>query len=142
MSVGRGVGVKSVRVMGRKKQGRPPCPPPPLPTGILCSPQFHSHEETIVIYDHGKIGDCGQSSIMFNFTPLRSAPCLKKPEMENLDHASRSQNRTILRCNKHADQQVDPVAVYCLQTNGKPRNKMRIHLGCSMTHGRAKHFPH
>ena len=48
----------------------------------------------------------------------------------------------ILRCNKHAGQQADSVSVHCLQTNEKPRDKIRIHLGCSTTHGRAKLVPH
>ena len=39
MPVGRADGVKSVGVRG-------PFPPPPLPTGILYSPQFRSHQET------------------------------------------------------------------------------------------------
>ena len=37
------------------------CPPPPLPRGILYSPQFHLHQET-KIRSHGKIQDCGQST--------------------------------------------------------------------------------
>ena len=37
MPVGRGDGVKSVGVRG---------PPPPLPTGILYSPQFRIRQET------------------------------------------------------------------------------------------------
>ena len=43
MTVGRGSGVKIV-------EGglffRSPCPPPPLPTGILYSPQLHWHQES------------------------------------------------------------------------------------------------
>ena len=48
---------------------RPPCPPPAphLPTSILYSPQFRSHQETNMAarrtqQSHGKIGDCEQSS--------------------------------------------------------------------------------
>ena len=50
---------------------RLPCPPPPLPTGILYSPQFRSHLETKMaavglndrhLRSNGKIGDCEQSS--------------------------------------------------------------------------------
>ena len=48
----------------------------------------------------------------------------------------------ILRWNKHAGQQADPVSVHCPQTNEKPRDKMRIHLGCSMTDGRPKLVPY
>ena len=55
---------------------------------------------------------------------------LKKPEKENLE------------VEKHAGQQADPVSVHCLQTNEKPRDRMRIHLGCSTTHGHAKLVPH
>ena len=35
----------------------------------------------------------------------------------------------ILRWNKHAGQQADPVSVHRLQTDEKPRDKMHIHLG-------------
>jgi len=45
MPVGRGGGVNSVGVKGRRPPC-PPCPPPPLPKGILYSPQFRSHQET------------------------------------------------------------------------------------------------
>ena len=55
---------------------------------------------------------------------------------------SRGQKGKILRWNKHAGHQADPVSVHCLQTTEKPRDKMRIHLGCSTTHGRAKLVPH
>ena len=48
----------------------------------------------------------------------------------------------ILRWNKHAGQQADPVSVHCPQTNEKSRDKMRIRLGCSTTHGRPKLVPH
>ena len=34
--------------------------------------------------------------------------------------------------------QASVLSVHCLQTNEKPKEKMRIHLGCSATHGRAK----
>ena len=37
---------------------RPPYPPPPLPMGILYSPQFRSHRHP---RSHGKIADCEQS---------------------------------------------------------------------------------
>ena len=45
---------------------RLPCPPPALPTGILYSPQFRSHQETKMAARRtqrsiGKIGDCEQS---------------------------------------------------------------------------------
>ena len=43
---------------------------------------------------------------------------------------------------KHAAQQADPVSVHCPQTYQKLRDKMRIHLGSSTTHGRAKLVPH
>ena len=58
------------------------------------------------------------------------------------NRASRSQTGKILRWNKHAGRQADPVSVHCLQTTEKSRDKMRIHLGCSTTHGRAKLVPH
>ena len=45
MPVGRGDGVKSVG-RGAGKISRLPCPPPPLPMGILYSPQFRSRQET------------------------------------------------------------------------------------------------
>ena len=67
MPVGRGDGVKSVGVRGRKKYiFCLPCPPPPLPTGVLYSPQFRSLQETKMAArrtqrSHGKIGDCEQS---------------------------------------------------------------------------------
>ena len=43
--------------------------PSPLPTDILYSPQFRSHQETKGLNDrhlrsHGKIGDCEQSTIV------------------------------------------------------------------------------
>ena len=77
----------------------------------------------------------GRIGFMLNFTPLRSRDTF-------YNHASRSQKGKILRWNKHAGQQADPVSVHCLQTNEKPRDKMRSHLGCSTTHGRAKFVPH
>ena len=73
--------------------------------------------------------------IMLNITPLRSPDIF-------YNRASRSQKGKILRWNKHAGQQADPVSVHCLQTTEKPRDKMRIHLGCSTTHGRVKLVPH
>ena len=45
------------------------------------------------------------------------------------NHASKSQKGKILRWNKHAGQQADPVSVHRLQTDEKPRDKMHIHLG-------------
>ena len=57
------------------------------------------------------------------------------------NRASRSQKGKILRWNKHAGQQADPVSVHRLQTNEKLRDKMHIHLDCSTTHGRAKLVP-
>ena len=72
---------------------------------------------------------------MLNITPLRSPDIF-------YNHASRSQKGKILRWNKHAGQQADPVSVHCLQTNETPRDKMRIRFGCSTTHGRAKLVPH
>ena len=61
------------------------------------------------------------------------------------NRASRSQKGKILRWNKHAGHQADPVRLWvftaCKQLE-KPRDKMRIHLGCSTTHGRAKLIPH
>ena len=39
----------SSKVVGARDTGaifRPPCTPPALPTGILYSPQFRSHQET------------------------------------------------------------------------------------------------
>ena len=72
---------------------------------------------------------------MLNFTPLRSPDIF-------YNHASRSQKGKTLRWNKQAGQQADPVSVHCLQTNKKLRDKMRIHLGCGTTHGRAKLVPH
>ena len=48
----------------------------------------------------------------------------------------------ILRWNKHVGQLADAVSVHCPQTNEKPRDKMRIRLGCSTTHGRPKLVPH
>ena len=58
------------------------------------------------------------------------------------NHAARSQKGKILRWNKHACRQADPVSVHCLQTNEKPKDKMCIRLGYSTTHGRAKLVPH
>ena len=69
--------------------------------------------------------------IMLNITPLR-------PPDIFYNRASRSQTGKILRWNKHAGRQADPVSVHCLQTTEKSRDKMRIHLG----HGRAKLVPH
>ena len=77
----------------------------------------------------------GRIGIMLNFTPLRSPDNFYK-------HTSRSQKGKILRWNKHAGQQADPVSVHCVQINEKLRDKMRIHLGCSTSHGRAKLVPH
>ena len=77
----------------------------------------------------------GRIGIMLNITPLRSPDIF-------YNHASRSQKGKILRWNKHAGHQADPVSVHCLQTTEKPRDKMRIHLGCSTTHGPAKLVPH
>ena len=77
----------------------------------------------------------GRIGIMLNITPLRSPDIF-------YNHASRSQKGKILRWNKHAGHQTDPVSVHCLQTTEKPRDKMRIHLGCSTTHGPAKLVPH
>ena len=77
----------------------------------------------------------GRIGIMLNFTPLRSPDIF-------YNYASRSQKGKILRWNRHAGQQADPVSVHCLQTNEKPKDKMRIHLGCSTTHGRAKLVPY
>ena len=68
MSVGSGGGVNRVGVKERKKYFlRPPYPPPPPTTGILCSPQFRSHQETKMAArqtqrSHGKLGDCEQSN--------------------------------------------------------------------------------
>ena len=76
----------------------------------------------------------GRISIMLNFTPLRSPDIF-------YNHAWRSQKGKILRWNKHASHQADPVSAHCLQTNEKPRDEMRIHLCCSTTHGRAKLVP-
>ena len=47
---------------------RLPCPPPPLPMGILYSPQFCMRQDTKMaahwtLRSHGKIGDCEQSMI-------------------------------------------------------------------------------
>ena len=65
------------------------------------------------------------------------------------NHALRSQKGVILRWNKHAGQQAGLVSQpdsvlrgHCLQTNEKPWDKMRIHLGCSTTHGRANLVTH
>ena len=59
-------------VNGRKKCFfRSPCPPPPLLTGTLYSPQFRSHQDTKMaarpindqyLRSHRKMGDCEQSS--------------------------------------------------------------------------------
>ena len=73
--------------------------------------------------------------IMLNITPLWSPDIF-------YNCASRSQTGKILRWNKHAGRQADPVSVHCLQTTEKSRDKMRIHLGCSTTHARAKLVPH
>ena len=43
LPMGRGGGINSVGWRGGKNF-RPPCPPPPLPTGILYSPQFRLHQ--------------------------------------------------------------------------------------------------
>ena len=43
--VGRDNGVKTVGWGGWSIFFRPLCPPPPLPTGVLYSPQFRSHQE-------------------------------------------------------------------------------------------------
>ena len=60
MPIGMGGGVKRC----------PPCSPPPLPRGILYSPQFHSHQDTkmavcqtqrLTSTISWKIGDCEQS---------------------------------------------------------------------------------
>ena len=77
----------------------------------------------------------GRIGIMLNFAPLRSPDIF-------YNYASRSQKGKILRWNRHAGQQADPVSVHCLQTNEKPKDKMRIHLGCSTTHSRAKLVPY
>ena len=77
----------------------------------------------------------GRIGIMLNITPLRSPDIF-------YNHASRSQKGKILRWNKHAGHQADPVSVHCLQTTEQPRDKMRIHLGCSTTHGPVKLVPH
>ena len=77
----------------------------------------------------------GRNGNMLNFTPLWS------PDIFN-NHASISQKGKILRWSKHVGQQADLVSVHCLQTNEKPRDKIRIHLGCSTTHDRAKLVPH
>ena len=63
----------------------PPCPPPPLPTGILYSPQFRHQEtkmaalsdSTIVINDLTEIGDCGQSNKQVHSLMSRTAITLK-----------------------------------------------------------------
>ena len=73
--------------------------------------------------------------IMINITPLRSPDIF-------YNRASRSQKGKILRWNKHAGHQADPMSVHCLQTTEKPRDKIGIHLGCSTTHARAKLVPH
>ena len=78
--VGRGDGITSVGVMC-DYFFRPPWPSSPLPTGILYSPQFPSHEEntmaapsdsTIVIYvrSHGKVGDREQSTMITDVISL------------------------------------------------------------------------
>ena len=77
----------------------------------------------------------GRIGITLNFTSFRSPDIF-------YNHASRSQKGKILKWNKHAGQQADAVSVHYLQTNEKPRNKMRIHLGCSVTHECAKLVPH
>ena len=46
MPVGRRDGVKSVGTRGQNFFSRLPCPPPPLPTGILYSPQYRTRQET------------------------------------------------------------------------------------------------
>ena len=77
----------------------------------------------------------GRIGIMLNIARLRSPDIF-------YNSASRSHKRKILRWNKHAGHQTDPVSVHCLQTTEKPRDKMRIHLGCSTTHCRVKLVPH
>ena len=78
---------------------------------------------------------CRQNWYYDNTTPLRSPDIF-------YNRASRSQKGKILRWNKHAGHQADPMSVHCLQTTEKPRDKIGIHLGCSTTHARAKLVPH
>ena len=80
-------------------------------------------------------GNISRIGIMPNFPPLQSPDTF-------YNDASRSQKGKVLRWNKHASLQADSVSVHCLQTNEKPRDKMRIHHGCSTTHGRAKFVLH
>ena len=68
------------------KKFRPPCPPPPLPTGILYSPQFHLHQgdqdggppnSMIDICDlKEKVGDC---DLLVNCEPKNPALEMDSP---------------------------------------------------------------
>ena len=72
--------------------------------------------------------------IMLNITPLRSLDIF-------YNRASRSQKGKILSgTSMQATKRTLWVFTACKQL--KPRDKMCIHLGCSMTHGRAKLIPH
>ena len=67
--------------------------PPPLPTGILYSPQISSHQETKMepvelndrhLRSHGKIGDCEPSTHHTNTSLLR--PLYSGPNKDSVNH--------------------------------------------------------
>ena len=78
--------------------------------------------------------------MLLNFTPLRS-PDIFYLTMPQEARKGKSWCGTSMRASKRT-LQASVLSVHCLQTNEKPRDKMRIHLGRSMTHGRVKLVPH
>ena len=74
--------------------------------------------------------------MLLNFTPLRSPDIFITMPQEA--RKGKSRGGTSMEAGKRTLQ----ASVHCLQTNENPRDKMHIHLGCSMTHGRVKLVPH
>ena len=82
---------------------------------------------------------CKIGIMLFNFTPIRSPHIfITVPQVARKGKSRGWTSKRVSKRTLHAS----ALSAHCVETNEKPRNKMRIHFGCSTTHGHTKLGPH
>ena len=92
-----------------------------------------------VAYARDTESRCKIGIMLFNFTPIRSPHIFIT--MPQVARKGKSRGWTSKRASKRT-LHASALSAHCVETNEKPRNKMRIHFGCSTTHGHTKLGPH